>query len=296
MPVTHDRRKIVFRPGRWHPRSPWRDPRALLGSAIFHALGLGLVVVIAASVGRPSVPLARSGPVHAELEPIDNRAPQPNSVAADNAIGSADSPPPDTDPDAGGVGAREASAAGSGIGRGGVDGGGGGTTFFQAQDDASSYVYLIDRSGSMRQYGSLELAKREVVASVNQLPETARVAVLFFNAETELLTRGLEPATAETKARITDKLRAVVADGGTRPRPALEAALALRPEVVFLLTDGQELDLDDVERLHDRAQDTRIHAIELGGRTFAHQAGERALERLARVTGGKYRHVDVRSP
>jgi hypothetical protein len=91
-------------------------------------------------------------------------------------------------------------------------------------------------------------------------------------------------------------MEGIVADGSTRPRPALEAALALRPEVVFLLTDGQELNLDDVERLRDRAQETRIHTVELGGRTFANQAGERALERLARVTGGTYRHVDVRSP
>jgi hypothetical protein len=274
----------------------------LLGSGAVHALLIGLVLLAAAGAHR-SVPLARSGPVYTVVEPIDNRAERPEGEA-----GGGSEPPvrerPDDDRSSprntSALGApdptSEAADEGSGSGGGSGPGSGAGTSFFEANDNGQSYVYLIDRSGSMRQYGSLELAKREVLASLARLPETVRVAVLFYNADTEQLTQGLEPATPEAKARIERKLGPIVADGSTRPRPALEAALALRPEVVFLLTDGQELSLDDVERLRDRAQGTRIHTVELGGRTFQHPAGERALERLARVTGGKYRHVDVRSP
>ena len=305
--TAHPRRRL--RRWNWgqHPRSPWRDPRALLGSLLVHAVLIALVSWLSWTVVHSQVPVSgRTGPVFAEIEPPEipsldhagegggapgalgqNPANQTENVGDSVTSGMAPS---------GRVSlAGQGGGGGTGGGSGGGTGGGTGTAFEVAETQARSYAYVIDCSGSMGQPGSLEWAKQELVLSLARLPQEARLAVIFYNAESRMLSQGLEPATPEAVARIELQLPTIKADGSTRPRPALEAALALSPEVVFLLTDGQDLNFADVERIQSLTAGARIHTIELGGRSFSGQAGERALEHLARVTGGKYRHIDLQS-
>ena len=65
----------------------------------------------------------------------------------------------------GGVGGGSGGGAGRGIGPG--------TQFFGARDHAHSFAYVIDCSGSMATRNSLDVAKREMLASINQLPPDA---------------------------------------------------------------------------------------------------------------------------
>ncbi len=195
---------------------------------------------------------------------------------------------------------------GSGTGGGGGSGGGSGggvgrgvgpgTQFFGARDHAHSFAYVIDCSGSMATRNSLEIAKRELLASLNQLPPDAEFAVVFYNLLPKMLTdpqgnQGLMSATTANKRRIQLQLAEIRPDGGTDHMSALRTALALKPEVVFFLTDADLMTNGEVNEILAEAGATRIQAVEFGRGV---NLGERTpLRRLAATTGGAYLYIDV---
>ena len=201
-----------------------------------------------------------------------------------------------------GQGLIPGSGPGGGGGSGGGSGGGvgrgigPGTQFFGARDHAHSFSYVIDCSGSMATRNSLEIAKHELLASLNQLPPDAEVSVIFYNLTPKLLTdsqgrKGLMTATAANKARISAQLATILPDGGTDHMSALRTALALKPEVIFFLTDADLMTNGDVNEILSEAGTTRIQAVEFGRGI---NLGERTpLRRLATTTGGSYLYIDV---
>jgi hypothetical protein len=196
-----------------------------------------------------------------------------------------------------GTGTGGGGGSGGGMGGGIGRGIGPGTEFFGAREHAGSFAYVIDCSGSMATVNSLEVAKRELTVSLNRLPPDAQFAVIFYNLHATVFSdpqghAGLMPATAVNKARVADLLRGVVPDGGTDHVVAVRTALALRPEVIFFLTDADSMTDDDVTLLLSQAGKTRIQAVEfalgvdLGGRA-------NPLKHLATASGGSYRYIDV---
>jgi hypothetical protein len=202
-----------------------------------------------------------------------------------------------------GIGVLPGPGTGGGGGSGGGSGGGvgrgvgPGTEFFGARERAGSFAYVIDCSGSMAMRGSLDVAKRELMASLSQLPPDAQFAVVFYNLESTVFTdpsgrKGLMAATASNKARVRSQLTTVVADGGTDHMLALRTAFSLRPEVVFFLTDADLMSNADVDELLKEHGKSRIQAVEFG--RGSDLAGENApISRLARTTGGSFRYIDV---
>jgi hypothetical protein len=272
--------------------------------------------------------------LHAELGPVDNRVPAAEGGGAPGELGSQTLPDPirmtqagrtarQTATDAlladalpaptsagaglsGPVGRISGLLPGLGIGGGGGEGGGAGggvgrgigpsTEFFGARERAGSFTYLIDRSGSMTRHDSLGLAKRELLASLSQLPPDARFGVIFYALEPAELAdaqgqTGLMPATTANKERVRTRLAEIKAIGGTDPVRALHAAFAQKPEVVFFLTDGQELSPERAQELRAAAGATRILAIEFGHGPSPEKADP--LKTLAIETGGSYRYIDV---
>ena len=201
-----------------------------------------------------------------------------------------------------GQGLIPGSGPGGGGGSGGGSGGGvgrgigPGTQFFGARDHAHSFAYVIDCSGSMASHSSLEVAKRELLASVQQLPPDAEFSVVFYNMTPKMLAdpignKGLMSATATNKSLIKKQLAAILPDGGTDHMAALRSALALRPEVIFFLTDADLMTNGDVNEVLQEAGTTRIQAVEFGRGI---NLGERTpLRRLAVTTGGAYLYIDV---
>jgi len=174
--------------------------------------------------------------------------------------------------------------------------GGATTTFFNVPTQAQSVVYVFDRSGSMGMAGRLAQARRELLASLERLPPTVRFQIIPFNRVAEPLRiagrSDLVPATDGNKQQAALLLEGLVAEGGTEHLPALKQALLLQPEVIYFLTDADDLHPDQVRALtclnHGR---TTIHAIEL---TASHcDAPETPLHLLARQNGGQYRGVGV---
>jgi hypothetical protein len=201
-----------------------------------------------------------------------------------------------------GQGLIPGSGSGGGGGAGGGSGGGAGrgigpgTQFFGAKDHAHSFAYVIDCSGSMATRNSLEVAKRELLASLGQLPPDAEFAVVFYNLQARMLTdpqgrRGLMAATISNKARVQTQLATIASDGGTDHMLALRAALGLKPEVIFFLTDADLMTNSDVNEILAEVGATRIQAVEFGrGTTLGQQT---PLARLATTTGGSYLYIDV---
>jgi hypothetical protein len=72
---------------------------------------------------------------------------------------------------------------------------------------------------------------------------------------------------------------------------ALRTALALKPEVIFFLTDADLMSRRDADDVIAAAGATRIQAIEFGiGPSMSDSA---PLRRLSSGTGGSYRYLDV---
>jgi hypothetical protein len=188
----------------------------------------------------------------------------------------------------GGVGGGSAAGAGRGIGPG--------TQFFGARDHAHSFAYVIDCSGSMSSYNSLDMAKREMLASINQLPPDAQFAAIFYNLQALMLTdpqgqKGFMAATVTNKARVQTQLERIPPFGGTDHMRALREALKLKPEVIFFLTDAADMSNSEVNEILTEVGSTRIQAVEFGQGTAL---GQRTpLGRLATTTGGTYLYIDV---
>jgi hypothetical protein len=148
----------------------------------------------------------------------------------------------------------------------------------------------------MAMRNSLEVAKRELLASLSQLAPDAQFAVIFYNSLPYLLTdpegrKGMMAATESHKRQVQTQLATIAPDGGTDHMAALRKALELKPEVIFFLTDADLMSDTDVSRILAQVGSTRIQAIEFGMGT---DVGQRPpLARLATTTGGTYLYIDV---
>ncbi len=149
------------------------------------------------------------------------------------------------------------------------------TSIFGLEAQGTKFVYVFDRSGSMSDYGGkpLRAAKAELLKSLNELDEHNQFYIIFYNEEPRLFnaagTSGrLVFATPENKQAANDFVTGIKADGGTNHLSALLAAIRLRPDVIFLLTDGEDKDdlnaeeLDRIDRLNGGG--ASINVIQFG--------------------------------
>ena len=195
---------------------------------------------------------------------------------------------------------------GVGVGSGGGDGRGDGpgTEFFGLRDRARSYAYVIDCSGSMSTAAGsggrtvLDVAKRELLTSLEALPPEAKFAVIFYNLDATVFTdpsgrRALMTASPSNKARVRSRIGEITAIGGTDHMQALREALKLGPEVIFFLTDADLMTRTDADEVRRDAQTSRLQAVEFG--IGPSVRGSDPLRWLAENSGGSYRYLDVRT-
>lgn len=176
------------------------------------------------------------------------------------------------------------------------------TTFYSIPVVSSRVCFVIDRSNSMREGGRFEQARRELKRLLGELPDGARVNLLFFGEGTSWFSqdmRVLDAAARREAGTFIDRQRY---DGGTDLHRALEKALLLAgspesgrlreegPDTIVVLSDGRAtlgrfVDEELLGRvLARRARYLRpvFHTISLG-------PGARSLKLLAELTGGEHR-------
>jgi hypothetical protein len=177
------------------------------------------------------------------------------------------------------------------------EGGGNGAAggMFSLPATASSVVYVLDRSVSMGVNNKLDLACRELLASLRRLPTSSRFQVIAYNTSAEPLAIGgridLLPAEPAVIEEVASTLHHLVAAGGTDHVQALRRGLALHPDVLFFVTDADDLPVAQIELVSRCNRGTAIHAIELARRRNPRPDG--ALAQLARGNGGTYRQVSA---
>ena len=128
-------------------------------------------------------------------------------------------------------------------------------------------------------------ATMEVRRSVLALQAPQQFEVIFYNDGSIPMPGGPQPrpADSQNKSQLRSWLRLIEPDGGTDPRSAIEQALMLRPEAVFLLSDGEFPDGTAQTVARFNAHRIPIHCVDLSG-----GEGGDHLRRIARESGGQY--------
>ncbi len=169
--------------------------------------------------------------------------------------------------------------------------------FGSAVTTGYSFVFVIDRSGSMSDSGSslLSAARQELAGKLDPLLPTHRFQIVAYNHQCVYLkVPRLLPATDEKKAAVRPFLEGLLAFGGSGHDMALRAALAMEPDVVFFLSDGGDPYLTEIELTNLRrlaARRSSIHCIQFGWGPAAQE--EPFMQRLAVQNSGSYVYVDL---
>jgi Mg-chelatase subunit ChlD len=106
---------------------------------------------------------------------------------------------------------------------------------------AASTVYVIDVSGSMQRPDRLPRVMNALSKAIDQLKDNQKVCVFLFDNFyfSDPLLPGLVPATKKNQERIKAWLAIPQGGGGTQPMAAMAEAIALNPERIVLLSDGE---------------------------------------------------------
>lgn len=184
-------------------------------------------------------------------------------------------------------------------------GGQGGAEFFGARSEGRRFVFVVDRSNSMRGR-RIEDAKRELLAAIKRLKKTQYFYVVFFSDRPLLMMEVDEEhaeeyplqATPQNIRRLEKWLYNVDADyTATFPESSMRIAMRLRPDAIFFLTDGElsdngntELTLKAENLLMDPS-DGYLPRSKINTIAFYSETGAQTLSRIASEHGGKFRFV-----
>jgi hypothetical protein len=165
------------------------------------------------------------------------------------------------------------------------------TTFFGAKQTAQKVVFVVDNSNSMTK-GKFETALNELSKTVGNLTPKQKFHVIFFSDTAYMMfhpkpVTKLLPATEENKDRLRQWLYTVELCLKTKGAEAMNAALMLKPDVIYVLGDGAFTD-------NTKALLTAPHRRKIIVNTLGMQVsgkGSEQLKSIARSNRGKYRDV-----
>jgi phage FluMu protein Com len=165
--------------------------------------------------------------------------------------------------------------------------------FGQLTGGPKNIVYVIDRSGSMTD--SIMYVKYELKRCIRLLRPRDQFHVIFYSSgpAVEMPMRRLLPATEANKLAAYEFIDGIVPLGQTDPSEALRAALALRPNTIFLLSDGEfeERIVNLVDKLNPAGGANNGRLVKVNTLCFIYTAGERILQTIADRNGGTYRFI-----
>ena len=132
----------------------------------------------------------------------------------------------------------------------------------------------------------LGVAKAEMIRSLDSLGDTHQFQIVFYNEKPFPWNPSGVPgklafATEQNKERARRFIGGITAAGRTEHEDALKLAIAMRPDVIFFLTDANEPQLNgrQLYEIGRRAAGIQINAIEFG--VGPKQSGNNFLVKLA---------------
>lgn len=189
--------------------------------------------------------------------------------------------------------AVERAASGSGGSGSGIGGDAGEVAFFGSGSPGTSFVFVVDLSGSMVEQDRFGRMVRELSSTILSMGTEQKFSVVFFNDHAVPLfapraSSGLIAASKANKQKAVRWIRTRKPDGLTNPEMALEMALEMRPSAIYFLTDGE---FNRPERLQERLVRWNPARIPIHTLTFGNRAGEEPMRAIAEASGGSYRFV-----
>jgi len=150
-------------------------------------------------------------------------------------------------------------------------------------------VYLLDRSSSMGVDGLLGRAVATLTASLDQLSPDVRFQIVAYNSGTKSLTSEPLPSIPANIDRAAAWLKDLTAEGGSDHKTGFHEALGCRPDLVFLLTDADDLEWRDVRAINAMLRTpVVISAAVFGG---PRPAADTPLAALVGRTGGSVQYI-----
>ena len=179
-----------------------------------------------------------------------------------------------------------------------------GAEFFGTKAVGNTFVYVVDSSPSMLRDKAFDEAKREILRSLSSMKPKQRYFISFFGKEIDPITfRGRTPetkpiaATRENLSQTIDWIERIdVQKDGRPPIDALRAAIAMQPDGIFLLFDGdtkvkdwtskiRSMNLSD-DFLSDGLPMVPIHVVHFFREEFVAD-----MQKLAKENAGTYRFI-----
>ena len=158
---------------------------------------------------------------------------------------------------------------------------------------ARSVVYVLDRSLSMGLGNRLDIAFREIVASLRGLAPGSTFQVVVYNRSATVLTiagsQKLVAVNENTIAEVAKQFAELEAEGGNDHLLGLREALFLQPDAICLLTDADDLTAYQVrEATEQNSGRCSIHAVTIGS------SPRQMMRTLAASNRGTCRELTVR--
>ncbi len=179
-------------------------------------------------------------------------------------------------------------------------------TFFGAKAYGDDFVYVVDMSTSMgyrSEYGQTRFAVacRELLRSINDLTSKQKFCVFMFSYRTRVMF-DMPPrmirATDSNKRRIAMWINALGLGGGTDPRFGTMMALKLKPDAIFLLSDGEfngrEVNTHGIRGnppIETIIKKMRKGAVPIHTIAFEDLGNRKRLRRIASATNGTHRFI-----
>ncbi|MDP7011599.1 MAG: hypothetical protein QF685_09485 [Verrucomicrobiota bacterium] len=167
-----------------------------------------------------------------------------------------------------------------------------GVSFFGASGKGERFVYLVDSSGSMGMGMRFQKEKKELIRSIRTLRPHMKFTVIFYddvphhNGPIKLF-----DVTKENIRLMTQWVADRRLGNNNYMIPALKGAMTLKPDTIFLLSDGMpdftpERVCADVKKLNP-GQKVVINAVSLHD-----PEGRLLMKRIAKENKGEFRYVE----
>ena len=201
-----------------------------------------------------------------------------------------------------GQGLGTGASGGGSLAKFGVPGGGGGIgpkgAVFGNGGNALRIAFICDGTGTMVGLKDT-LVKRELRSTISKLTPRQQFNVIYFkngdNAEA-VDKNALIPATPQNIKRMGTFLDGLAPQGATNPIPAIEMAFKMKPQLLYILSDGEFNDLvpyaDVIKRIAELNADkkTRVNTILFGERA---DEAEKTMKQIAKDSGGNFVFVPL---
>ncbi len=172
-------------------------------------------------------------------------------------------------------------------------------SFFGTKVDGRRILYVLDNSGGMKD-GEFETLVDELLRSIESLTPEQEFYVVFYSDRLYPLfhPRPVErfvPANDRFKQRLRAWLETVEFSMGNTVDQAIQSAAAIRPDAVYLLTDGDVNTTQDGRKLaallDTRGREFPIHTFGIGMSEQTQAADN--LRQVAEANHGTFRAVEV---